>query len=203
MVSGKLQTGLDMCRLKQRDLSSTAGFQSLTMLCVSTVNSNFCYWVPKLSSGYWPVSPYLDPRCLLIVLEIIYAPRGGILHGAQGEIVSDLVFCFFFFFSELLLPAFYLFSPKCLLILDWLTLVLCICIVLSTMSLAISSVLAVVKRLQFDSLRVWTGVFNTDNEFKQVPFIQVTSVSRRSCLYALNTLYHYPNLLFYILSVTV
>ncbi|MEQ2316727.1 hypothetical protein AMECASPLE_035550 [Ameca splendens] len=41
------------------------------------------------------------------------------------------------------------------------------------MSLHSSLVLAILERLEFVCLSVWTGVFYTDNEFKQVQLIQV------------------------------
>ncbi len=36
--------------------------------------------------------------------------------------------------------------------------------------------------MECDCLRLWTGVFYTDSEFKQMPLIQVTSGGQRSLL---------------------
>lgn len=76
--------------------------------------------------------------------------------------------CYLSLYSFITAPTVDLLSPTCLLIIYWLSPVLSRCTIFSLDSSLVSAMVEVV-----DCLKVWAGVFYTDNEFKQVPFLQV------------------------------
>ncbi len=83
MLSSKLQTGLDMYWLKQRDTSGTAGFESLAAQCVT--DGSLCYFGPSSLCRSFTRSPRVVLGFLLTVLVIILTPRGEILRGAPDR----------------------------------------------------------------------------------------------------------------------
>lgn len=130
----------------------------MTTQCVA--NSNLCYCGPS----FLRVIDQFPPVWFWAVFSLL--SRSG-----QGRL-SVILHSFHFL---TIAPKVDLFSPNCLPFVDWLVPILCRCTILSLVSIDNSAVLALVERLQPDCLRVWTDVFHTDNEFKQVPLILLTS----------------------------
>ncbi len=116
----------------------------------------FVTLVPALCRSFTR-SPRVVLGFLLTVLVIILTPRGEILRGAPDRGRLSVVLYVFHFL--IIAPTVDFFTPSCLPIAD-----------------------SVFPSLECDCLRLWTGVFYTDNEFKQMPLIQVTSGGQRSLL---------------------
>jgi len=91
MLSGKLQTGLDMSWLKQGDTAGTAGFESLLVWCYF---GSLCYFgpsslqvmVPPCSSGIFAhrSHDHFDPNLGSRSGALAWSPR-------LREIISGLV----------------------------------------------------------------------------------------------------------------
>ncbi len=179
MLSSKLQTGLDMYWLKQEDTSGTAGFESLAAQCVT--DGSLCYFGPSCYFGpcrSFTRSPRVVLGFLLTVLVIILTPRGEILRGAPDRGRLSVVLYVFHFL--IIAPTVDFFTPSCLPIADSVFPAWCRSTILFLVSFDCSLDLDIVEF--GDCLRLWTGVFYTDNEFKQMPLIQVTSGGQRSLL---------------------
>ncbi len=145
--------------------------------CVT--DGSLCYFGPSsLQCRSFTRSPRVVLGFLLTVLVIILTPRGEIcVEPRSREIISGLV-CLPFL---IIAPTVDLFTPSCLPIADSVFPAWCRSTILFLVSFDSSLVLAIVG-LECDCLRLWTGVFYTDNEFKQMPLIQVTSGGQRSLL---------------------
>ncbi len=139
----------------------------------------FVTLVPALCRSFTR-SPRVVLGFLLTVLVIILTPRGEILRGAPDRGRLSVVLYVFHFL--IIAPTVDFFTPSCLPIADSVFPAWCRSTILFLVSFDSSLVLAIVERLESDWLRLWTGVFYTDNEFKQMPLIQVTSGGQRSLL---------------------
>ncbi len=138
----------------------------------------FVTLVPALCRSFTR-SPRVVLGFLLTVLVIILTPRGWDLAWSprSREIISGLV-CLPF--SNNCSHSWF-FTPSCLPIADSVFPAWCRSTILFLVSFDSSLVLAIVE-FGVWRLRLWTGVFYTDNEFKQMPLIQVTSRGQRSLL---------------------
>ncbi len=160
---GKLQPGLDMYWLKQGDTSGTAGFESLAAQCVT--DGSLVTLVPALCRSFTR-SPRVVLGFLFTVLVIILTPTGWDLAWSprSREIISGLV-CLSI---SIIAPTVDFFTPSCLPIADS----------VFQPGAGLHFVSGVLWQLfglghsgvwESDCLRLWTGVFYTDNEFKQMP----------------------------------
>ncbi len=136
----------------------------------------FVTLVPALCRSFTR-SPHVVLGFLLTVLVIILTPRGEILRGAPDRGRLSVVLYVFHFL--IIAPTVDFFTPSCLPIQSsqpGAGLQFCFwCPLTALWSWPKWS-------LECDCLRLWTGVFYTDNEFKQMPLIQVTSGGQRSLL---------------------
>ncbi len=140
MLSSKLQTGLDMYWLKQRDTSGTAGFESLA--AQSVTDGSLCYFVPALCRSFTR-SPRVVLGFLLTVLVIILTPRGEILRVAPDRGRLSVVLYVFHFL--IIAPTVDFFTPSCLPIADSVFPAWCRSTILFLVSFDSSLVLAIVE----------------------------------------------------------
>ncbi len=113
MLSSKLQTGLDMYWLKQRDTSGTAGFESLAAQCVT--DGSLCYFGPSSLQVIHKVPPcgsgiFSHSSC------DHFDPTGEILRGAPDRGRLSVVLYVFHFL--IIAPTVDFFTPSCLPIAD-------------------------------------------------------------------------------------
>ena len=101
-------------------------------------------------------------------------PHGGAPDRGR---LSVVLYVFHFL---IIAPTVDFFKPSCFPIADSVFPAWCRSTILFLVSFDSSLVLAIVEFGVW--LRLWTGVFYTDNKFKQVPLIQVTSGGQRSLL---------------------
>jgi len=113
MLSGKLQKGLDKCWLKQGDTPGTAGFESLSVYCVTY--GSLCYLVPALCRSFIR-SLHVVLGFLLTVLRIIFTPWDEILRGAPDRGRLSVVLFVFYFLT--IAPTVDFFTPSSLPIVD-------------------------------------------------------------------------------------
>ncbi len=138
----------------------------------------FVTLVPALCRSFTR-SPRVVLGFLLTVLVIILTPRGEILRGAPDRGRLSVVLYVFHFL--IIAPTVDFFTPSCLPIADSVFPAWCRSTILFLVSFDSSLVLAIVE------FGVWLFevvdlIFYTDNEFKQMPLIQVTSGGQRSLL---------------------
>ncbi len=176
MLSSKLQTGWTCTglsrgtRLALQDLSP---WRRSVLLMVA-----FVTLVPALCRSFTR-SPRVVLGFLLTVLVIILTPRGEILRGAPDRGRLSVVLYVFHFL--IIAPTVDFFTPSCLPIADSVFPAWCRSTILFLVSFDSSLVLAIVE------FGVWLfevvdRCLLTDNEFKQMPLIQVTSGGQRSLL---------------------
>ncbi len=139
----------------------------------------FVTLVPALCRSFTR-SPRVVLGFLLTVLVIILTPWGEILHGAPDRGRLSVVLYVFHFL--IIAPTVDFFTPSCLPIADSVFPTRCRSTILFLVSFDSSLVLAIVEFGVWLFEVVVTGVFYTDNEFKQMPLIQVTSGGQRSLL---------------------
>ncbi len=138
----------------------------------------FVTLVPALCRSFTR-SPRVVLGFLLTVLVIILTPRGEILRGAPDRGRLSVVLYVFHFL--IITPTVDFFTPSCLPIADSVFPAWCRSTILFLVSFDSSLVLAIVE------FGVWLfevvdRCLYTDNEFKQIPLIQVTSGGQRSLL---------------------
>ncbi len=159
--------------LKQGDTSGTAGFESWRRSVLLMVA--FVTLVPALCRSFTR-SPRVVLGFLLTVLVVILTPWGEILHGApdRGRFsVGDFQYWDFQYVFHFLILS----SHQAAYLLQ----------IQSSqpgagLQFCDSSLVLAIVSLECDCLRLWTGVFYTDNEFKKMPLIQVTSGGQRNLL---------------------